>query len=395
MRESPVKDSRVQRALPLVTVSVVLLGVWPPSQSAFHDPKRWVFVVAAGLSALISLPKWRWTALPLIALTSVQTWHGAEAGLQAMAFAWALAAWHAELRLLTRVLAVCGAIIGLVVLLQAVGLDVFGFAQPQVGESRLTLYGTLGNPDFVASVLLPVAILLLPLPWRGQRGQGEGIVRVLCLVPIVGALIITRSFATVLSAGVALGVLALSPTLSPAGRGRQGNGVVLFILIALLSVGLLGRDLGQTIAGRRYLISVATPHVVDAPVFGHGLGSTVLAWPTWELSYWQARCPDAACVAADPQRRFAAEQDHVHSDFLEFLLERGVLGLLAMLLALSAPLITSWRNRDTFLLAAMAAMLTRALVDFPLHRPADLCLFAALAACTRVNTRTSEASAPT
>lgn len=151
---------------------------------------------------------------------------------------------------------------------------------------------------------------------------------------------------------------------------------------AVLGLGLVGRDLGQTIDGRRYLVSVALPHVADAPLLGHGVGSTVLAWPTWELSYWQARCPDAACVSADPQHAFAALQDHVHADWLEWLLERGVLGFLALLLAFSAPLLAAWRSEDPRLLAALSALLARSLVNFPLHRPADLCLLAALAACT-------------
>ncbi|MDP2269205.1 MAG: hypothetical protein Q8N23_06515 [Archangium sp.] len=375
----------MRRALPAIAVSVTLLAAWPASQSAFHDPKRWVLVVAALIGALISLPKWRWTALPLIALTAVQTWHGAEAGLQAMAFAWALASWQADLRQFTRLVGAAAAVVGVVVLLQALGVDALGFATPEVGDGRLSVYGTLGNPDFVASMLLPIAILLLPS--RHPRPV-EGLLGLLIIIP---ALIVTRSFATVLSAMVAGVVVsihrhALSPTLSPSGRGRSWRSLrkpilAMCGLIALLGVGLIGRDLGQTIAGRGYLVSVALPHVTDAPLLGHGLGSTVLAWPTWELSFWQARCPDAACVSADPRHVFAALQDHVHADWLEWMLERGLLGFFALLLALSAPLLAAWKSEDSLLLAAMSALLARSLVDFPLHRPADLCLLAALAAC--------------
>ncbi len=385
-----VKDSRVRRALPGIAVSVTLLAVWPASQSAFHDPKRWVFVVAALIGALISLPKWRWTALPLIAFTAVQTWHGAEAGLQAMAFAWALASWQAELRPFTRIVGVAAVVVGAVVLLQAVGVDALGFASPEVGDERLRVYGTLGNPDFVASMLLPIAILLLPLRGPFPPRAVEGALALLIIIP---ALIVTRSFATLLSAMVAGAVViiqrtALSPTLSPSGRGsscscsRRKMVAAMCVGFAVLGLGLVGRDLGQTIDGRRYLVSVALPHVADAPLLGHGVGSTVLAWPTWELSYWQARCPDAACVSADPQHAFAALQDHVHADWLEWLLERGVLGFLALLLAFSAPLLAAWRSEDPRLLAALSALLARSLVNFPLHRPADLCLLAALAACT-------------
>lgn len=156
------------------------------------------------------------------------------------------------------------------------------------------------------------------------------------------------------------------------------------VLVVLLGIGLLGRDLGQTIAGRRYLVDVSLPHVTDAPLLGHGLGATVLAWPTWELSFWKERCADAPCVEAHPQGRFAALQDHVHADWVEVLLERGVLGFLALFLALVAPLRAAYRD-DPFLFAAMMTILARSFVDFPLHRPAELCLLAALAACTAVS----------
>jgi putative inorganic carbon (hco3(-)) transporter len=380
---------KLRSSLPLIAVALSLLAVWPAASSPFHDPKRWVFLLAAGLGALAALPRWRWTALPLVALTVVQPWRSAEAGWQALAFAWALAAWPAlrpEVRAFTRVAGIAGAVVGLVVLLQFFGIDLFAHAGPDAGTGRLRLYGTLGNPDFVASALLP--ILLLSLSPAGER-VGERGVQVLLLLPILAALLLTRSFATLLSGGVALLVLLLH---------RRGARVVPLLLIcAVLALGLVGRDLRGTLAGRSYLVSVALPHVADAPLLGQGIGSTVQEWPAWELSYWQARCADAACVAAHPQGRFAALQDHVHADWLEWLLERGVLGVLALLLALGAPLLAAWRQRDvqgSFVLAAVAAMLPRSLVDFPLQRPADLCLLAALLALPRASSGLIKTGAP-
>ena len=371
----------MRRALPAVAVALTLLVVWPASSSAFHEPKRWLFLVAAGLGALLTPPRWRWTALPLVALTALQPWRGAEAGWQALAFAWALAAWPAlqpELRQFTRVVGIAGAVVALVVVLQFFGVDLFGVAGPDSGDGRLRLYGTLGNPDFVASVLLPVAVLLLGKatalsPTLSPAGARGSIVLLLFIVP---ALVLTRSFATLLSALVAAGVVIIH---------RRGARVgPLLLLCGLLGLGLVGRGLGGTLAGRGYLVSVAAPHVADAPLLGQGLGSTVQEWPAWELSYWQARCADAACVQAHPQGRFAALQDHVHNDGLEWLLERGVLGMLALVLALGAPLLAAWRGNDSLFLAALSAALARALVDFPLHRPADLCLLAALCALSTV-----------
>ena len=200
-----------------------------------------------------------------------------------------------------------------------------------------------------------------------------------------------RSFGTLLSALAAAAVFILRASHARGVGDRRGLGSIA-VLCGVLAVGLIGRDPSSTLAGRRYLVAVALPHVADAPLLGQGLGATVLAWPTWELSYWQGRCPDAACVAADPERRFAALQDHVHADWLESLLERGVLGAIALALALGAPLVAAWSRGDPFLLAALVAALARGLVDFPLPRPADLCLIAALAAIYAARRESSDHS---
>lgn len=275
----------MRRALPAIAVSVTLLAVWPASLGAFHDPKRWVLVVAAFIGALISLPTWQWTALPLIALTAVQTWHGAEAGLQAMAFAWALASWQADLRQFTRIAGAAAAVVRAVVLLQAAGVDALGFANPEVGEGRLRMYGTLRNPDFVASMLLPIAILLLPRAPLIPRAV-EGVLALLLIIP---ALMVTRSFARLLSAMVAaVAVIIHRIALSPLGAREHLDRLAQFAknhprdvrLDCFAGVGLIGRDRGQTIAGRRYLLSVALPHVTDAPLLGHG---------------WRLRPPTPGC----------------------------------------------------------------------------------------------------
>ena len=48
---------RLRSALPAVAVGLTLLAVWPGWSSPFHDPKRWVFLAAAGVAALLTLPR--------------------------------------------------------------------------------------------------------------------------------------------------------------------------------------------------------------------------------------------------------------------------------------------------------------------------------------------------
>jgi putative inorganic carbon (hco3(-)) transporter len=330
----------------------VLLIIFPTALEPFHEPKRWLFATAVLLAALITFPRWKWTAFPLVVVATLHP------TLELVAFAWALATFPAlkvSAKTLINALAWTGFAIACVVLLQRAGLDVFSIFGPRELTPRLSLYGTLGNPDFVASVLLPIAVVSLRGPWWRTL--------IMC-----SALALTGSLAVVSCAIVAAVSFGLAPLPEPLprwGRGRAG-------LLLLLITPLFTRDVGLALRGRAYLVKVAAPHVTllgGAPV--------VDRWPQWELDWWQARCADAACVTAHPDGRFTGLQDHVHADWLELLLVHGVFGLAAFLLALAGPLRAAW-NKDPLLLAALTAALARGLVDFPLERPADLCLLAAL-----------------
>lgn len=153
-------------------------------------------------------------------------------------------------------------------------------------------------------------------------------------------------------------------------------------LLVALAVPLAGRSLSSAAAGRLYLARVIAPHALDAPLVGLGPGAVEALWPAWEVEWWRARCgSDAACVAADPRSRFAALQDHAHDDWLEVLVERGLVGLAALLALFAFALRRAWRSPralGTGVVAALVAMMTRAALDFPLARPADLCLLAAV-----------------
>ncbi len=121
---------------------------------------------------------------------------------------------------------------------------------------------------------------------------------------------------------------------------------------------------------------------MEAPWLGRGPGAVVLHWPAWELDRWQARCgADARCVAAHAESRFAGIQDHVHDDWLERLLEGGVVGLVALLALFATALVAALRSgtlEGLGVAAGLASLAARATVDFPLSRPADLVLLATL-----------------
>ena len=77
-------------------------------------------------------------------------------------------------------------------------------------------------------------------------------------------------------------------------------------------------------------------------------------------------------------RRFAGLTDHVHNDYLETLVERGLLGLSALVAPLVVLTVVAVRMRRRMspvqagAIAAVAAGAACALVDFPLARPTEL-----------------------
>lgn len=356
-------------------LGAILLAVWPAAASPFHEPKRWLFValtaVAVGLTVR-DVRRWSVAALPLVVVTTLRP------SVDALAFAWALVAWPALASDRQRALELVrwsGALVALVVLAQALGVDPLASFQPEGLTVRLARYGTLGNPDFVASALLPIAVLCAP-----RAGDVVGLLRLLL---ICVALTLTESLAAVL--GAALAAAAWLAHLRTHGGvvdpkvPRRTTRLLVSALLLLLALPLLSRDVERALRGRLYLVAVALPHVTEAPMLGQGPGAVVEGWPRWELEHWQARCGDATCVQQHPDGRFTGLQDHVHADWLEVVLERGLLGLAALLVALGVALRTAWRNpQGAPVFAALVAALTRTLVDFPLERPADLAVLAFL-----------------
>lgn len=370
----------------------VVLGLWPWAPSPFFGPK-WMVVGVAAATSLVLLPRagsrFGWVAFAALAslgasATSLVLNEGASpwwtlAGPVLVA-CWALAGTP----LPTRALAGAAAVTSAVVTLQAFGLDPFAALAPEANGARLLLYGTLGNPDFVASVLgvtAPLTVLAAP--------SGRGPAARLCLgssVLQLLALALVRSFATVLSLGAAAVVILAASgrggVVAPGAIGRWKLGLGLGAALLVVSMPLAGRSLSSALEGRRYLGRIAAPHVADAPWFGQGPGAVALHWPRWELEHWRARCGLApACVAASPQGRFTGLQDHVHNDWLERLLESGYVGLVSLLALFVATFVAALQRRShegVGVAAALASLAARAAVDFPLARPADLVLLAVL-----------------
>ncbi|MDP1920510.1 MAG: O-antigen ligase family protein [Myxococcales bacterium] len=367
--------------MPAFVVALVLVVVAPGLESAFHTPKS--VVLAVGLVVALPVVVRRWRMLPLLPLGFVAavsvsaTWSdswSAPSTSVLLLGGLTVATWklfELEPERVAKVLAPALVVVCGLVVLQSLGVFTFG------ATGRMARSSTLGNPDFVASVVGVLGWLMFPLARRWLP----------MLVLVTGALVVTQSFASL----AALGLSALFVVVHPSMRSKRlmlAVGAVL--VLALVSVGVTGRSLERSARGRWYLTQVALPHVVEAPVFGLGPGALELHWPQWELELWTKRCgEDAACVAAHPDFEFNGLQRHLHDDWLELLIEVGVPGVLSMAFVLISALGRSWRASSPFVGAALVSFVTRGFFDFPLHRPAD---WAALAVVLSIGATERRAS---
>ncbi len=365
--------------LPSLVVALVLLMVAPGLESAFHTPKT--LALALGLVAVLPVVVSRWRMLPplpfvFVAAVSVSaTWNDAWRAPSTSVLllggltvgAWQVLA--SEPLRVAKVISVALVFVCGLALLQVLGLFTFG------ATGRMACSSTLGNPDFVASVVGVLGWLMFPL---GRRW----LFPILALV--TGALLVAQSFASLAALGLSASFVVVHPSM----RSKRLTFIVgAFLGLALVGVGVMGRSLERSGRGRWYLTQVALPHVTDAPVFGLGPGALELHWPQWELESWTKRCgEDAGCVRAHPDFEFNGLQRHLHDDWLELFIEVGALGVLSMSFLLISALRRSWSAASPFIGAALVSFLTRGFFDFPLHRPADwavLALVLSLAASER------------
>lgn len=259
-------------------------------------------------------------------------------------------------------------IVALVALLQWFGWDPFssiGWYAPIEGASvRMRVYGTVGNPNFVGALMaltVPLTALLIVRPER-RRVYAAGVGS---LVLLIGAMVATGS------RGAVLGLVAGAVTwASLRWSGRAVMAVAVVVMVGTTVVALSpARPVQTTLAGRVYLWQVVAPHAVARPWVGQGPGAVSLQFAEWQHE------ADARGIS-DP--RFRGLTDHVHNDFLEALVERGLAGILTLM----APLVSAWLvarrhgRAGTVLVASCTAAIvsgaTCAFVDFPLARPVEL-----------------------
>jgi O-antigen ligase len=249
-----------------------------------------------------------------------------------------------------------------IAVLQYAGADPLrwlGWVPEAFANPRMRVYGTLGNPDFVAAWC--AGALPLVLAWRQPDRLSKLVYWVIAALHL-GAMAATGSRVFLLAAPAA--AVAMIARRAPVSRWWLAAAAVTAAILVWISP---ARPLGTTVDGRLYLTRVSWSGWCNIPLTGHGPGS-------FEVQFAQRQ---AAWLEAHPGQgtAFAGAVDHAHNDYLEMLIELGPVGMGAFLALAGALVWSARRVRDDvmspFAWAGAASLAAVALVDFPFHRPAE------------------------
>ena len=254
-------------------------------------------------------------------------------------------------------------------LLQYLGLDpfsLFGWTTSSYASPRMRVIGTLGNPNFVAAVLVAGIPLTLHLAKRNKHRT---------FLLFATALEVAAVFATGSRAAFVaiIAVLGWFGILGHFARWRSmvAVGLVIGVLLPLAP----SRSLMDTISGRFYIWKVTASHLLERPLTGFGPGAFEPKFIEWETAYWRDGRGSAK------ERQFSGLQAHAHNDYLEILVDSGVAGALSGVFLLGVFFAFAFKRAKSApggvsagASAGVIALAAVALVDFPLHRPEALFL---------------------
>jgi len=346
------------------TSLVLLVRLFAPERPVGWPRPGWalgLFMVAS-----IGLPAWS----PALEPTH---WPGALGLLSGLAFFFvtglALNTDAEARRASLAALTISGAACALLVLAQAAGLRWLTGGLPTSLEFRSP--GSLGNPNWAAAFLAPLAPMSLGLavttatPSRRRLHHAAA-----ALLMLATAATLSKGGVLSLAAGGVMFAL-LDPRL-PLPRRRALRGAVLATVLLML---LLGWQFdwwttAPWLRGRLFLWRVALWLASEHPLTGVGLGGYVSAYG-----------PAAATLLHDAPALFMpwSSVDFTHDDVLQFAVEGGLVSAVAFVLVGVQAL--SWATRhggdalDRAAGAALSAIFVNGLFDSPLRVPATFALF--------------------
>jgi O-antigen ligase len=261
-----------------------------------------------------------------------------------------------------------GGLSAILVILQALGVDVLKRAYFETAEFRAP--GSFGNPNWVAAFLAVLAPVSLGVA-RVARGRAARRALHTTLAVIILGTVATLSKGGVLALVVGLAAFWwLDPRL--ARRIRWGSVVAATCLLAgVVGVGLAGGYLSQLpwTRGRLFLWQAALLLIAQHPVTGVGLGGFVPAYPE-----------SAAALIGGDRAAFMplGSIRFTHNDLLQVAAEAGLPTAACFVLLLLCALGVALRARSELARGAgagVAAFASYGLIDSPLDLPASAMLF--------------------
>lgn len=393
-------------ALVCAMVPVIALVFVPLLGSPFEAPKRAVFVVMVGAVAAFAClyasrrmleveggarAGIRSLAISLLGLGVVEIMSAVNSPLGYFArpalvhlgafvgFVWGCAALIGRReRAVLWSIAGAGVAEAIVALVQASGVDLLGmlgFSTLRAG--RMSVYGTLGNPNFVATfcaATVPALFALRRMVPTKVLGATLWV-----LIAIVGTgVLCTGSRGGILATAVAVvgSVLMLAQS-----KARVRIAIAMLVVVVagtLVPMALQNpRTVKDALAGRVFIWR-ATLAEGRGSLLGSGPNTFAYRYPVLTGKMFNQ-------VAAN-ERPFAGIEHHAQNDFVEVWSELGLLGLLALggvgvtWLRVAKPPALIEEGESTAgsraAVAGIAALMAAALFDFPLHRPEGLTLLA-------------------
>ena len=377
---------RLQRALVFSLPVLLAVVMLPAAESPFSTPKRALLITvayglfffsaaAANLRRLDRAMTFILLAIPAATLLAWAASSRRDFGAQSvlMTCAGPLLAWTAasligdSWKILLRTIAASGIIEAFIAVLQwAFGLDVFAM----IGRSpdlagRMRVYGTMGNPDFLAIYIATTMPALLALARRA-----EGSARwfwwsavVLDVVALGGAGSRTGIIAAMCGCAA---VLLFAGELT----AQRVRSLVVFGAIAAIAATALAwrnpRRAGTAASGRAFTWRVSLVDATRRPL-GDGPGTFSYLYPTKLADFVRGRPP------GDLQR-FVGYERTANNDFVQALAETGWPGAVALIAVFGFTVIRLARAARTGEIDAVAALgivvaiAAAAMTESPLQR---------------------------
>lgn len=275
-------------------------------------------------------------------------------------------------------------------------LGVFGAAQRWAGFEAIYGARAVSVPYFFAAFIYKhhaaayfsliactaTGLMLRTLSRRNfaARQPGHTAAWGLCLIVAVAAVVLSRSWIGVFLLGVCF--LALSPAISRGLCLARRRKFVATVFLVTTAAAVAIANYGDSSEKVWAFLSSETAQSVRLRVLATEAGANMFR-DRW-LSGWGAGCFSYGFTKYQkPEPELARWQhlklrwEHLHNDWLELLIELGVLGLLPIAFIIYFWIerianISRWRDLPRCVLAGVAVVTVHALIDFPLQSPAVL-----------------------